>query len=46
MNTIFTIRILYLLILKQVKHLSLYLTDKINFKRSDKYVAPSNLSIY
>ena len=26
--------------------LLLYLTDKINLKRSDKYIALSNLSIY
>ena len=31
---------------KIVKHLILNLTDKINLKRSDKYVALSNLTIY
>ena len=41
--------ILYLLILKIVKYLifiEYYATDNINLKRSDKYVALSNLSIY
>ena len=44
-----TKRILYLWILKRVKHLILMLllnlSEKINLKRNDKYVTLSNLSI-
>ena len=38
--------ILYLWILKVVKHQLVNLKDKTNFKRSHKYVALSHLSMY